>query len=358
LSGWTTRTLASVTSRLFGGKNINQPFSLGRLAASARRVLIVPADGLAEALLLYPALSLLRVALPDARLICVVQEEQKEILTTDSIVDDLVELPRVHGTRGLWGYRTFVSEIRERMIEAVFYFDFRHDFYRLMLPILSGARLRVRLKGDIGHPLFNVEVIPGAGLTYVNDLNLCLVRFLSPDEYQARAWHLPEKEAKIAKEIVRFRKPNPTDLMIGVDLSFGKSGEKPPLDIEIRLARSFAALKPSRLTLLSDHEPAVSDEEIRRLGPYDWLDIPRKSFRDTLGILSQCDCLISANTNLFHFAVAMGVPAFALFSERDDRRWIPRKGRFRVVEQASWAATSPAKLAMKMRDFLPGTTRV
>ena len=43
----------------------------------------------------------------------------------------------------------------------------------------------------------------------------------------------------IAREIVKFRKPNPSDLLIGVDLSHTKSGEKPPFDVMIRLAKSF-----------------------------------------------------------------------------------------------------------------------
>ena len=349
---WTTRTLAGITTRLFGRQSLNKPFSLGRLASSARRVLIIPASGLAEALLVYPALSLLRQVLPDARLICVVQDGQGDILTEDDVVDDFVKLPQVKGTRGIWGYRGFVSEIRERMIDAVFHFDFRHDFYRLILPLLSGASLRLKLKGDIGYPLFNIEIVPSPQSTYFYELNLALVRFLSSSQDNVRPWKLPEKEAKIAREIVRFRKANPADLMVGVDLSYGKSGERPPFDVEIRLARSFAALQPSRIALLADMQPAIKEEEIKRLGTYDWLDIPRKSFRDTLGILSQCDLLISANTNLFHFAVSMGVPAFVLFSAKDDRRWIPSQGKYHLVEESEWASTSPAKLAMKMRDFL------
>jgi ADP-heptose:LPS heptosyltransferase len=244
------------------------------------------------------------------------------------------------------------------MFEAVFYFDFRYEFYRVLLPAVSGARLRVKLKDEIGYPLFNVEVIPRPDSTYFKDRNLCLVRFLAPDGDNWQDWSLPERESKIAREIVRFRKPKTGDLLIGVDLSFTKSGKKPPFETQIRLARSFQALKPSRIALLSDPNPAVRDEEIRRLGNYDWLDIPRKNFRDTLGILSQCDLLITGNCNLLHFALAMEIPSFILFSDDEDRRWLPTKGVFQVVEEGVWAGTPPAKLAMQMRDFACAPSRI
>ncbi len=358
MSNWTTRKLAGIASKIFGSKNVDQPFSLARIAQSARRVLVVPPEGLAEMLLLYPALTLLRSALPESRIICLVQGGQADIFRNLDIVDDFVDLPKLKGAGGILGYRPFVAEIRERMPEAVFYFDFRYDFYRVLLPLLCGAKLRLKLSGEVGYPLFNIEVIPGSGATYLRDLNMALVRFLLPDETEGRSWHLPENEVKIAREIVKFRKPNPNDLLIGVDLSNTKTGEKPPFDVGIRLARSFAALKPCRIALLSDPEPAVKDDEIRRMGAFDWLDIPRKSFRDTLGILSQCDLLVGSNTNLFHFAVTMGIPTFTLFTGRDDAMWIPTDGVFELVEEEVWTNTPPAKLAMRMRDFVCAPSRI
>jgi heptosyltransferase-2 len=344
--------------RLFSGKGAHEPFSLGRLASSARRVLVVPPEGLAEMLLAYPAVSLLRSALPESRIICLVDNGQSELLRGNGIVDDIVDFPRVRGTRGLWSYRAFVADMRERMIEAVFCFDFRYDFYKVILPVLSGARLRVRLKGDIGYPLFNVEVVPANDASYFQELNLCLVKFLASGGGRVSYWQLPDGEKKIAREVVKLRKKSPADLTIGVDLSYAKSGSRPPFDVEIRIAKSLQALRPSGIALLSDPDPAIKDEDIRKLGVYDWLDIPRKSFRDTLGILSQCDLLVCTNSDLLHFAVAMGVPCLALFYEKEDRRWVPSSGNLRIMEEAEWSNTSPAKIAMQARDFVAAGSKV
>jgi len=200
----------------------------------------------------------------------------------------------------------------------------------------------VRLKGDVGYPLFNVAVVPANDASYFRDLNLCLVKFLACTSGTVSHWELPEGEKKIAREVVKLRKKSPTDLVIGVDLGYTKSGEKPPFDVQIRIAKGIQGLRPSGIALLSGPNPAIRDDEIRKLGVSDWLDIPRKSFRDTLGILSQCDLLICPNSDLLHFAVAMGVPCLVLFSDREDRRWVPSSGNFRLMEEAEWKSASPA----------------
>jgi ADP-heptose:LPS heptosyltransferase len=358
LTQWPTKGMLSIASKMFARKNIDRPFSLSELSRSTRRVLAVPPVGLAEMLLLYPALTLMRKALPNARIICVAEGSQAELLRGEALVDDFVQFPELKGTRGVLTYRSFVADIRDRAVEAAFYFDFRYDFYRQFLPLLAGARLRAKLRGDAGYPLFNVEVVPKDEEAYFLDLNLSLVRFLTSYEDEPSYWRLPAKEIEIAREIIRFRKPDPTEMLVGVDLSITKADGPPPFDVQVRLARSFAALKPSRIALLSDPNPAIKDDEIARFGDYEWLDIPRKSFRDTLGILSQCDLFITANTTLFHFAVAMGVPAFALFSAKDDLRWIPGTGAFELVDEDKWSQTPPAKLAMQMRDFVMSAAKV
>ncbi len=350
--------MLSVASKLFARGNIDRPFSLSELRENTRRVLIVAPAGLAEMMLLYPAVSLLRKALPNSRLICVVEGSQPEILKGAGLVDDFVQFPELKGTRGVMTYRSLVSDIRDRAVEAAFYFDFRYDFYRQFLPLLAGARLRAKLRGEAGYPLFNVEVVPKDENAYFLDLNLSLVRFLTSYEVAPDFWSLPVKEVEIAREIIRFRKPDPNEMLVGVDLSSTKTGGAPPFDVEVRLARSFSALKPSRIALLADPDPAIKDDEIKRFGDYEWLDIPRKSFRDTLGILSQCDLFITANTTLFHFAVAMGVPTFALFSAKEDLRWIPGAGNFDLISEEKWSETPPAKLAMQMRDFALSAAKV
>jgi ADP-heptose:LPS heptosyltransferase len=350
--------MLSIASKLFARRNIDQPFSLSDLRESARRVLTIAPVGLAEMLLLYPALTLLRKALPDSRLICIVEGNQPDLLRGEALVDDFVQFPELKGTRGVMTYRSLVADIRDRAVEAAFHFDFRYDFYRQFLPLLAGVRLRAKLRGEAGYPLFNVEIVPKDENAYFLDLNLALVRFLTSCDIEPSYWRLPEKEIEIAREIIRFRKPDTGEMLVGVDLGSTKTGGPPPFDMEVRLARSFSALKPSRIALLSDPDPAVKDDEIARFGDYDWLDIPRKSFRDTLGILSQCDLFITANTTLFHFAVAMGVPAFALFSAKDDLRWIPGTGSFDLIDEEKWTGTPPAKLAMEMRDFVLSVAKV
>jgi hypothetical protein len=76
--------------------------------------------------------------------------------------------------------------------------------------------------------------------------------------------------------------------------------------------------------------PLGRPEENERLSSLEVLltNVPSGLSRETLLevvlLLSQCDLLVAGNTDTFHFAVAMGVPAIGLFHESDPDCWRPR----------------------------------
>lgn len=344
--------LVRLAAGIFRIKIRGERFSLAKITQSARRVLVIPPSGLAEIMLIYPAMTVLRKALPDSKIVCLLEREQVEVLRNLSGIDEYIDLPDLSGISGIRNYMSLIADVKEKMIEAVFFFDFRRDFYRMVLPLLCKAKVRVHLKNDIGYPLFNVEVIPRNEETYLTDLSLCLVSFLGGNDKKPEPWRLSESEQRIAREIVRLRKSSSNELLVAVDLSYTKSGEKPPYEIALKLVRAYSALVASKIVLLSDTRPGVTVEETQKIGSFEWFQIKGKNFRDTLGMLSQCDLLISANTNLFHFAITMGTPTFGLFSRKDGPVWIPKQGRFEIVQEQVWMNMPPAELAMRMRDFV------
>ena len=54
---------------------------------------------------------------------------------------------------------------------------------------------------------------------------------------------------------------------------------------------------------------------------------------DMLVLLTQCDLFLAGNTDLFHFAVAQGVPTVGLFTEAERAYYRPgARSRVRVIE--------------------------
>ena len=98
------------------------------------------------------------------------------------------------------------------------------------------------------------------------------------------------------------------------------------------IVRQIASQVPCRVLPLAD--PANEDRLKRfemQLG-----NVPPGLHRDTLLetvlLLSQCDLFVAGNTDLFHFAVAQGVPTIGLFTAEDTPEWDPGvSGRARVV---------------------------
>ncbi len=60
--------------------------------------------------------------------------------------------------------------------------------------------------------------------------------------------------------------------------------------------------------------------------------LERETLLEMILLLSQCDLYISGNTDFFHFAVALGIPAIGLFGKNDGVEWIPTgRPRARVI---------------------------
>jgi ADP-heptose:LPS heptosyltransferase len=65
-------------------------------------------------------------------------------------------------------------------------------------------------------------------------------------------------------------------------------------------------------------------------------DVPvglqRETLLDMLVLLTQCDLFLAGNTDLFHFAVAQGVPTVGLFTEAEAVHYRPgARPRVRVI---------------------------
>jgi ADP-heptose:LPS heptosyltransferase len=128
---------------------------------------------------------------------------------------------------------------------------------------------------------------------------------------------------------VHFHKPNPDQMLVGIDPGLGKTGHAAALDNLQYLAGQLTQNLMCRILPLADPADRERLEQFEtRLS-----DVPSGLSRDTVLdmvlLLAQCDLLVAGNTDLFHFAVALGIPAIGLFSPSDPPCWVP-DGRNKV----------------------------
>ena len=141
-----------------------------------------------------------------------------------------------------------------------------------------------------------------------------------------RIWRfrLRPEEARAAEQMIHFRKPVRTQVLIGFDCSAGKAGQRFAGSNLQYLAGHLISRLRAKAMLFHLGEADRDIEDFRRELRSEILDMPAQNLRETLALLSCCQLFVAGNTELFHAAVAMGVPAIGLFTEADGRRWEPR----------------------------------
>ncbi len=204
----------------------------------------------------------------------------------------------------------------------------RHqDPPREELALVSGARLRVGPAHERAYPRVNCAVRSSAEEHYPYRRTATWGKLFGlPLEHVPLNWPLPESKLRQVAQLVHFNKPRKDQLLVGVDPGVGKMGTRLGLENLAFLVNHLGKRISSKSIVLTADEDEERPAAFESLLTVDLLRLPRPTLMEVVLLLSQCDLFISGNTDLFHYAVALGVPALGLFTSRDGRRWRPDEG--------------------------------
>lgn len=202
-----------------------------------------------------------------------------------------------------------------------------------MAALASGAALRFGPSHAQAWPSVNLELRAAADGYLGDRLGHAATLFgFTPADFSPR-WPLPMDKLRQMAQQVHFHKPNPRQLLVGIDPGAPLTGEPLPLESWQAVARVLTSRLECRAI------PIGNPEQQERLARLEVLlpNVPGGLSRDTLLevvlLLSQCDLFVAGNTDNFHFAVAMGVPAVGVFAAADPACWRPRdRSHVRLVE--------------------------
>jgi hypothetical protein len=83
--------------------------------------------------------------------------------------------------------------------------------------------------------------------------------------------------------------------------------------------------------VLSIDPDDASVHEFKRYLKSSCLHVALRGMRDVFSFACCCDLLLSGNTELFHFAVALKVPMLGLLAADEEERWVPPETPFRRI---------------------------
>ncbi len=314
------RFLERVIRRREGG----EPLSFGTSLDGTRDILLVSAHDLTDLLAVVPAARSLKKRFRLARVHVLASGQSAEVLAgRPEIFHVITWNPDREPMLSLEFLRQFRA-LREQPFDVAIAIDGGEARRARVLAALSGAKLRVGVHPEGADPALNLVVSMPSAKGYRPVQSLEFLSFLGiPREELTPGWQITDADRRYTERLLALRRWGRRGPLIGVDPGFGKGAVRPSVDKLAWIVEKLAETRNIVPLVLSDDLSAPAVRELRASLKTAPLEIPVRGIRDVLALTRCCDAFISGNTNLFHLAVALGVPTIGLFSRSDEERWVP-----------------------------------
>ncbi|MBM3307169.1 MAG: hypothetical protein FJY74_02460 [Candidatus Eisenbacteria bacterium] len=311
----------------------SEPISFGETFSSAERILVMPEEGVTGALFAMPTIQALRRGFPRGKIAALVREEDKDLLEGVGGLDRVLGYDLRKGVRRFSEFMSLANLVRSYRFDLAIILDQQFSLERVLLCYLTGAKIRAGLQSRESHPFLNLEVsrnIPGKVRA---QLGIEIARVMGIDVSGLRlSWSVPERERRLAEQLVHFRKPSEDELLVGFDPAPGRGGTQMAIAQQARLLDKLCSDYRARAILLTPpehHECAGALESMLSREP---IVVQQRRMRDVVSLLAQCDLFVAGNTDLVYFAVALGIPTVSLMTPEDSAAAaLPQSDRLEVV---------------------------
>jgi ADP-heptose:LPS heptosyltransferase len=312
------------------GRKETGPFRVPGQIHDGSRVLALATSDLTDLLFHVPLLAAVRRSWPGASIDFLVPESFAPLIIPSGLARQVM----VYTEKQLSSWKPAYRNLQRTLAGANY--DVSFVLSQQPAPMLealgqaSGAALRCGPSHEEAWPAVNLELRRRSEAGgYAGQRLGRLAPFLGLDPSLLRyTWPLPTDKLRQIAQLVHFNKPRPEELLIGIDPGPDKSGRAISNQNLSFLAQQLRTQLSCRILPLSGPGGA---ERLQQFEAELSSPVPPAFNRDTLLetvlLLCQCDLFVAGNTDLFHFAVAEGVPTLGLFGQHVEDRWRPEGRR-------------------------------
>lgn len=289
------------------------------------RVVIVMLSALGDAVHVLPVATALKRFAPGVKLSWIIQPGPAALVSGHPAVDEFIIFERSRGWRGY-------LELRRRLQGRRFDVALTLQPYFKAGLITAMLDARVKIGVDFARSkdfnwLFTTHRLPPRPLGHIQDQFFEFLDVLGVS-HGAPEWQLEPTAAE--REQARAVIAGSGRPLVGLVVATSKARKNWPPERYAELASRLAASRGAAFVMLgaeSTYERAAADLIRSGSGPAHLIDALGIGLRVTLGLLKECDVVVSPDTGPYHMCVAMGVPVVGLFGYTNPRRVGPR-GRF------------------------------
>jgi len=297
-----------------------EPISFGEHFRNVERILVIPERGVTGALFSMPTLRALRKGFPKGKIAVLVHEEDQELLEGAAEVDRVIGYSLPRGVRRFSALLSLGHRIGSYKFDIALILDREFDVERAFLCYLSHAPVRGGLQSEDSHPFLNLEVSSSVSGQTRARLGVEIARVMGVDVSGLElTWDVPERERRLAEQLVHYRKPREDELLVGFDPGPGRGGTSLSMAQQARLLDKLCSDYAARAMLLTAPEHHWLVGKLESMLGREPIVVQQRKMRDVVSLLGQCDLFVAGNTDLVYFAVAMGIPTVSLMTPAEVR---------------------------------------
>jgi ADP-heptose:LPS heptosyltransferase len=342
-----------VAERVLARRERAEALSFGESLDTTRDILLVAARELPDLLAIVPAARALRKRFRLARVHVLSSKPCAEILSGRPEIFEIVPWDPSREAILSSSFVRRLFYLRSKPFDLSIATDGGDRRLARLVAVVSGAKLRVGIHPEGVDPTLNLVVAAPLLEGYRPVQSLDFLSFLGiPREELAPSWEVPEADRQYAQRFLRLRRKGEEGFLLGVDPGPGRSGVRPAPDRLAWLTERVMASRGALPIIITEDRDSPCVEEFRAALRIKPLEASSRGLRDDLAFASCCDLFMSANTNLFHFAVALGIPTIGLFAPEEADRWVPP-----AKTQSTVLRLKPGDL-LRERDFLQKVDQV
>ncbi len=307
--------------------------SFAEAFVNVQRMLVVPERGVIGALFAMPTIRAMRRGFPEGKIAVLVEEEDRDLLDGLPEVDRVVGYTLPGGIKRLSSLSSLARRMKSYRFDIVILLDREFNLERAFICYATGALIRAGLQSDESHPFLNLEVSRNVSGRTRAQLGLEIARVMGADTRSlGLSWQVPDREKRLAEQLVHFRKPREDELLVGFDPAPGRGGSSISLSQQARLLDRLCSDYKARAILLTAPEHHETAKRLEGMLSRDPIIVQQRKMRDVVSLLGECDLFVAGNTDLVYFAVAMGIPTVALMPPREsDESAFPESSCLEVI---------------------------
>ena len=323
--------IPQVVSLLAGKFKRNRSFHLPGDVINSAKILFIGSDDILELLFIYPVVDYFNKNYPDIKKTMLVDRSLAEaaarLLPVEAVITYRADQMRIYKK----GFVKLLKALKKEYFETCILLGRDVPIHNYILAFLSGAVTRIGFGSTLSFPYINCEIVLSDGDRYLGKRYSGIINSIGlKGESSFDLIRLKEKDFLRAEQLIHFRKPRSDVMTVGVDPGKGRERRYVIPEILSFLVNNLAARMKSKVLILTEPWDPRLVREFSSEIKCDTFDLQPENSYQTINLLSCCDLFVSANTTLFHFASALGVPTIGLFTEDESARWIPDSSNVRI----------------------------